>query len=165
MSNIPSLYIQGKTDAEKIAELIAYLPTLSSALERELSSIDFSNLNENLSSRISNSITEHQDLTGFVSKNYSKNHFYDKKAVDEIASTLSEQIEDAVKDIENTLSQYSNAINTLSENVSSLAGDVSALGQTVGKLDDYVNDYGGVLNVTLQYELREIKKRLKTLEG
>lgn len=72
---------KGTTDAENIQDIMSYLSTLSSAIDRELLSIDFSNLNTNLADRINKSVTEHQDLSGFASKNYAKNHFYDKESV------------------------------------------------------------------------------------
>ena len=70
MSNIPIPFIQGQTDAERVTEISSYLQSLSSAIDRELMSIDSSNLNEDLRMRIDSSLTEHQDLTGFASKNY-----------------------------------------------------------------------------------------------
>ncbi len=81
MSNIPIPFIQGQTDAERVTEISSYLQSLSSAIDRELMSIDSSNLNEDLRMRIDSSLTEHQDLTGFASKNYLKNHFYEKEEV------------------------------------------------------------------------------------
>lgn len=93
MSNIPVPFIQGTTDAEKVTEIASYLKSLSSAVERELMSIDSSNLNEDLRTRIDSSLTEHQDLSGFASKNYLKNHFYEKEHVENLLKlrvTLSE---------------------------------------------------------------------------
>lgn len=81
MSDIPMFSARGNTDSEKIAEIMSYLSGLSSSIDRELLSIDFSNLNGDLADRINKSVTEHQDLSGFASKNYAKNHFYDKESV------------------------------------------------------------------------------------
>lgn len=73
MSDFPALSLRGKTDSEKLAELISYLPSLTSSIEREMMSLDFSNLNEDLQKKISSGITEHQDLSGFSSKIYTQN--------------------------------------------------------------------------------------------
>lgn len=93
MSNIPIPFIQGATDTEKVTEIASYLKSLSSAVERELMSIDSTNLNGDLRARIESSLTEHQDLTGFASKNYLKNHFYEKEHIENLLKlrvTLSE---------------------------------------------------------------------------
>jgi hypothetical protein len=93
MSNIPIPFIQGATEAEKVTEIASYLKSLSSAVERELMSIDSTNLNGDLRARIESSLTEHQDLTGFASKNYLKNHFYEKEHIENLLKlrvTLSE---------------------------------------------------------------------------
>ena len=155
MSDFPVLSLRGSTDAERLAELASYIPSLTSAIEREMMSLDFSNLNEGLQQRINNSITEHQDLSGFASKNYAKNHFYEKKEVDGIK----EELEDNIEDVENQLSQYAK-----SSELSALSQQISNLTTTVNKLNSYVFDTGRWLNVTLQYELREIKDSLKALE-
>lgn len=155
MSDFPVLSLRGSTDAERLAELASYIPSLTSAIEREMMSLDFSNLNEGLQQRINNSITEHQDLSGFASKNYAKNHFYEKKEVDGIK----EELEDNIEDVENQLSQYAK-----SSELSALSQQISDLTTAVNKLNSYVFDTGSWLNVTLQYELREIKDRLKALE-
>lgn len=101
MSNIPIPFIQGATDAEKVTEIASYLKSLSSAVERELMSIDSSNLNEDLRTRIDSSLTEHQDLTGFASKNYLKNHFYNKEHVDNLL-----KLKVAFSELETILSGY-----------------------------------------------------------
>lgn len=82
MSDIPMFSAKGSTDAEKVQEIISYLSNLSSAVDRELLSIDFSNLNSDLANRINKSVTEHQDLSAFASKNYTKNNFYNKETID-----------------------------------------------------------------------------------
>ena len=155
MSDFPVFSPRGTTDSAKLEELISYLPSLSSAIEREMMSLDFSNLNANLRSRIESGITEHQDLSGFASKNYAKNHFYEKEVVDGIK----EELEDNIEDVENQLSQYAK-----SSELSALSQQISNLTTAVNKINSYVFDTGSWLNVTLQYELREIKDRLNALE-
>lgn len=82
MSDLPIFSARGSTESEKLAEIASYLPSLTSALNRAFLSIDFSNLNPDLADRINKGITEHQDLTGYSSKNHSK------KVANEIATTL-----------------------------------------------------------------------------
>ena len=116
MSNIPVPFIQGATDAEKVTEIASYLKSLSSAVERELMSIDSSNLNEDLRTRIDSSLTEHQDLTGFASKNYLKNHFYEKKMVDIKLDNLEKAVD---KEISSAITPISNSVNSISQTVGS----------------------------------------------
>ena len=73
MSDLPIFSARGRTDSERLSELIAYLPSLSSAIDRQMMSLDYSNLNEDLRKKIDSGITEHQDLSGYASKNYVKN--------------------------------------------------------------------------------------------
>lgn len=155
MSDFPVFSPRGTTDSAKLTELISYLPSLTSAIEREMMSLDFSNLNEGLRSRIESGITEHQDLSGFASKNYAKNHFYDKDTVDGIK----DEIEGNIDRVEGKLAEYAKA-----SELSALSQQISILTATVNKLNSYVFDTGSWLNVTLQYELRDIKDRLKALE-
>ena len=68
MSDLPIFSAQGKTDSEKLAELIKFLPSLSSAIDRQMSSLDFNNLNESLRKRIEDSVTEHQDLSEYATR-------------------------------------------------------------------------------------------------
>lgn len=153
MSNIPVPFIQGATDAERVTEIASYLKSLSSAVERELMSIDSSNLNEDLRTRIDSSLTEHQDLSGFASKNYLKNHFYEKEHVENLLKlrvTLSE--------LESILSGYV-----------STSGLTSALGNYYTKTqieNDLIGDTGNINWGTgrrrtvveyVQYELDKIK--------
>ncbi len=70
MIDIPVPMITGNNDTEKINSIISYLQQLSTALERELMSIDYSNLSIELSKRIENSLTEHQDLSAYATKAY-----------------------------------------------------------------------------------------------
>jgi hypothetical protein len=88
MSDIPMFSARGTTDAERLSEVMSYLSSLSSAIDRELLSIDFSNLNSDLADRINKGITEHQDLSGFASKNYAKNNFTSFNYVNGITETL-----------------------------------------------------------------------------
>lgn len=155
MSNIPIPFIQGSTDAEKVTEIASYLKSLSSAVEREFMSIDSTNLNGDLRERIESSLTEHQDLTGFASKNYLKNHFYEKEHIE----TFLDSINDSISNLRDSLSEFAK-----SSDVTALARQVESLATTVEKLNDYVFDTGNILNVTLQYELGKIKDRLDKLE-
>lgn len=116
MSNIPVPFIQGATDAERVTEIASYLKSLSSAVERELMSIDSSNLNEDLRVRIDSSLTEHQDLTGFASKNYLKNHFYEKEMVDIKLDNLEKAVD---KEISSAVTPISNSVNSISQTVGS----------------------------------------------
>lgn len=88
MSDIPVPSIRGNTDTERVTEMISYLSSLSSAIDRAFLSIDFSNLNEDLADRINKSITEHQDLTGYASKNYAKKNFTSFEFVDGVKVAL-----------------------------------------------------------------------------
>lgn len=124
MSDFPVFSPRGTTDSAKLEELISYLPSLSSAIERELMSLDFSNLNSNLRSRIESGITEHQDLSGFASKNYAKNHFYEKEVVDE-----------KIKVIQSDINGLKGTLSNLSTNVSYLSTTVSSLEDRVKKLE------------------------------
>ena len=124
MSDFPVFSPRGTTDSAKLEELISYLPSLSSAIEREMMSLDFSNLNANLRSRIESGITEHQDLSGFASKNYAKNHFYEKEVVDGIKKELEADVRGVISDM-TTLSSY----------VSALSSKVSVLEESVKKLE------------------------------
>lgn len=155
MSNIPIPYIQGATDTERVTEIASYLKSLSSAVERELMSIDSSNLNGDLRERIESSLTEHQDLTGFASKNYLKNHFYEKDAIE----TFLDGINNSITKLRDSISGFAKA-----SDVSALAQQVESLATTVENLNDYVFDTGSILNATLQYELRKIDERLNKLE-
>jgi hypothetical protein len=114
MSNIPIPFIQGATDAEKVTEIASYLKSLSSAVERELMSIDSTNLNEELRTRIDSSLTEHQDLTGFASKNYLKNHFYEKEMVDIKLDNLEKAVD---VEISSAVTPISNSVNSISQTV------------------------------------------------
>ena len=116
MSNIPIPFIQGQTDAERVTEISSYLQSLSSAIDRALMSIDSSNLNEDLRMRIDSSLTEHQDLTGFASKNYLKNHFYEKETVD---NTLDKLEKNVAKNISNAVTPVANSVNSISQTVGS----------------------------------------------
>ena len=124
MSDFPVFSPRGTTDSAKLEELISYLPSLSSAIEREMMSLDFSNLNANLRSRIESGITEHQDLSGFASKNYAKNHFYEKEVVDGIKKELEADVRGVISDMA-TLSSY----------VSALSSKISELEESVKKLE------------------------------
>ena len=124
MSDFPVFSPRGTTDSAKLEELISYLPSLSSAIEREMMSLDFSNLNANLRSRIESGITEHQDLSGFASKNYAKNHFYEKEVVDGIK-----------KELEGDIRVVISNMSTLSSYVSALSSTVSELDARVKKLE------------------------------
>lgn len=90
MSDFPALSLRGKTDSEKLAELISYLPSLTSSIEREMMSLDFSNLNEDLQKKISSGITEHQDLSGYSSKNYTQNRIGEAKSYADIQAHYAE---------------------------------------------------------------------------
>lgn len=136
MSDFPVLSLRGSTDAERLAELASYIPSLTSAIEREMMSLDFSNLNEGLQQRINNSITEHQDLSGFASKNYAKNHFYEKKEVD-----------DRLKPIKTDVSTHAGKIDSLERYV---------FGDTGTNLQSVLS--------SIQTEITAIKKRLDRLE-
>ena len=124
MSDFPVFSPRGTTDSAKLEELISSLPSLSSAIEREMMSLDFSNLNANLRSRIESGITEHQDLSGFASKNYAKNHFYEKEVVDGIK-----------KELEGDIRVVISNMSTLSSYVSALSSTVSELDARVKKLE------------------------------
>ena len=66
--------------------------------------------------RIDSSITEHQDLTGFASKNYLKIHFYEKETVD---NTLDKLEKNVAKNISNAITPVANSVNSISQTVGS----------------------------------------------
>ena len=163
MSDLPIFSARGSTESEKLAEIASYLPSLTSALNRAFLSIDFSNLNPDLADRINKGITEHQDLTGYSSKNHSK------KVANEIATTLVNGVRDelsgqidAIRALLKTDYYSSSEIDSKLEEIQE---SIDAIQKTVKSLDDYVNGYGGWYDATLQYELRRIKERLDKLEG
>ena len=132
MSDIPMFSARGTTDAERLSEVMSYLSSLSSAIDRELLSIDFSNLNSDLADRINKGITEHQDLSGFASKNYAKNNFTSFNYVNGIRETLDGDISAINNIIGDWYSgfPYSNVTYELYElrnRVSALENRVSAL--------------------------------------
>lgn len=92
MSDIPVPSIRGKTDSERVAEVVSYLSSLSSAVDRALLSIDFTNLNEGLAERINQSITEHQDLSGYASKSYAKKNYTSFSFVNGVKTALEGEI-------------------------------------------------------------------------
>ena len=157
MSDFPVLSLRGSTDAERLAELASYIPSLTSAIEREMMSLDFSNLNEGLQQRINNSITEHQDLSGFASKNYAKNHFYEKGDVDnkldKLDKSLSQEITDTVKPV-------SQSVNTLNGVVGSYSSGFSK-----GTLCALVEEiYHQLFERSGLFESDTILDRIKALE-
>lgn len=129
MSDFPALSLRGKTDSEKLAELISYLPSLTSSIEREMMSLDFSNLNEDLQKKISSGITEHQDLSGYASKNYTKKITNELEL--EIQSTQYglTQLEGYVGD----WSEFSNY--TMTEEIRSLYNEIVQIKEKLSKLE------------------------------
>lgn len=76
MTDIPVPMIMGLSDSEKITNIISYLSQLVSALERALTSVDFSNLSQELAKRINDSLTKHQDLSAYATTAFVKNQGY-----------------------------------------------------------------------------------------
>ena len=132
MSDIPMFSARGNTDTERLSEIMSYLTNLSSAIDRELLSIDFSNLNSDLAGRINKSITEHQDLSSFASKNYAKKNFTSF----ELVNAIKEELETEINKINAVVGNWSyefpyesitEAISELKEKVSLLEERISAL--------------------------------------
>ncbi len=144
MSDFPALSLRGKTDAEKLAELVSYIPSLTSAIEREMMSLDFSNLNEGLQQRINSSLTEHQDLSGFASKNYAKNHFYEKGVVDDKLDNLDKALSQEITDTVKPVSQSVNTLNGVVGSYSSSFGE-GTLCAMVEKIYHQLFERGGLL--------------------
>lgn len=145
MSDLPIFSARGKTDSERLSELIAYLPSLSSAIDRQLMSLDFNNLNENLRSRIENSVTEHQDLTGYASKNYAKKNFPSFGYVDGVKEELEYYLSGLISYIEG----LEEIINPMAETISIMQTRIDELEEAVGNRytkseidDDIIGDLG-----------------------
>lgn len=112
MSELPAFSPKGRTDSEKISEIISYLMILSSALDREMLSIDSPNLNKKLSDKIDGSIQEHQDLSGYASKNYVKSNCYTKNEVYTTSQTYSNtEIDRKIEDVEDKFDDYTTTAN------------------------------------------------------
>ena len=144
MSDFPALSLRGKTDSEKLAELISYLPSLTSSIEREMMSLDFSNLNEDLQKKISSGITEHQDLSGYASKNFAKKNFTSYQYVDGVKTELNAYIER----LENLVEGLSVVVSGLSETITIMQNDISNRYTKAEIDDDIVGDLGttGIFN-------------------
>lgn len=141
MSDIPMFSARGTTDAERLSEVMSYLSSLSPAIDRELLSIDFSNLNSDLADRINKGITEHQDLSGFASKNYAKNNFTSFGYVNGVKDVIDANIDSINTVLGNWYSgfPYSNVTDelyTLKGNVSSLETIVSELQERITALEN-----------------------------
>ena len=129
MSDFPALSLRGKTDSEKLAELISYLPSLTSSIEREMMSLDFSNLNEDLQKKISSGITEHQDLSGYASKNYTK------KIANELESEI-QSTQYGLTQLEGYVGNWSGFSNyTMTEEIRSLYNEIVELKERLSKLE------------------------------
>lgn len=129
MSDFPALSLRGKTDSEKLAELISYLPSLTSSIEREMMSLDFSNLNEDLQKKISSGITEHQDLSGYASKNYTK------KITNELESEI-QSTQYGLTQLEGYVGDWSEFSNyTMTEEIRSLYNEIIGLKERLSKLE------------------------------
>jgi hypothetical protein len=129
MSDFPALSLRGKTDSEKLAELISYLPSLTSSIEREMMSLDFSNLNEDLQKKISSGITEHQDLSGYASKNYTK------KITNELESEI-QSTQYGLTQLEGYVGDWSEFSNyTMTEEIRSLYNEIIVLKEKLSKLE------------------------------
>jgi hypothetical protein len=86
MSDIPIPMIHGANDSEKIREIEAYLSRLSEVLIRELSSIGFQNLSQDLAQKINNVVESHQDLSEYATKSYVKDNFIDNEEIEAYAT-------------------------------------------------------------------------------
>jgi hypothetical protein len=86
MSDIPIPMIHGTTDSEKIREIESYLSRLSEVLIRELSSIGFQNLSQDLAQKINNAVESHQDLSEYATKSYVKDNFIDNDEIEAYAT-------------------------------------------------------------------------------
>lgn len=97
MSDIPIFSSKGKTSDEKITEITSYLSSLYKSLDQSFLSIGFGNLNQELSDRINNSLTDHQDLTSFASKKYTKDYlssnYYDQDYINSQNAAINENID------------------------------------------------------------------------
>lgn len=101
---LPYPNITGKTDVERLNNLIAYTTQLYNVLRVILTSLDTSNLTQDLAQKIENSIKEHQDLS-----EYSTTAYVDR-ADDELQDDIdtlygnlddvNERIDSEVKDLE-----------------------------------------------------------------
>lgn len=104
MSDIPIFSSKGKTSDEKITEITSYLSSLYKSLDQSFLSIGFGNLNQELSDRINNSLTDHQDLTSFASKKYTKDYlssnYYDQDSINAQNKVINENIEGLGKTVD-----------------------------------------------------------------
>lgn len=126
MSDIPKFSARGTTDAERLSEVMSYLSSLSSSIDRELLSIDFSNLNSDLADRINKGITEHQDLSGFASKNYTQkrigeaNNYAESQAYNAEISAKSFASDEA----ESAKSYAGGLVSALRDEIMGMIGDI-----------------------------------------
>ena len=118
MSDLPVFSAQGKTDSEKLAELIKFMPSLSSAIDRQMSSLDFNNLNESLRKRIEDSVTEHQDLSEYATRAHTWR----------VQNGLSNEIQSLSDEIQS----LSDEIKNLKSKINELFGRVEDLESKVG---------------------------------
>lgn len=153
MSDIPIPMIHGTTDSEKIRETEAYLSRLSEVLIRELSSISFQNLSQDLSQKINNAVESHQDLSEYASKRYVKDNFIDNE---EIASYATESWVSGNFVYDSTFSNLEHRVDELVELVNGLGGSVSNHSASLAEIDELLNGDG--------YFNKGIIKRLKAVE-
>lgn len=144
MSDIPIFSAQGKTDSEKLAELIKFMPSLSSAIERQVSSLDFNNLNESLRNRIENSITEHQDLSGFSTNAYTNRKHNE---------AVSDAIYYAGDAYDRACSYAASEASSAEENAKSYAASKASSAEQNAK------SYADILFQSLEQALEEIKTK------
>lgn len=161
MSDIPMFSARGNTDAERISEMMSYLSNLSSAIDRELLSIDFSNLNSDLADRINKGITEHQDLTGFSSKNYTKGKIEEAKSY---AATQAYNAQENAKSYAETQASHaeSNAKSYAESYADSL---IEALTKTIEEIQEKAEEaYRQACTTSGWLEADTLLDRVKALE-
>jgi hypothetical protein len=93
---LPTPNIAGKTDSEKLNNLISYTTELYNILRVLLSSLDTKNFTEELAEKIENSIQEHQDLNEYATRAYvNKEDSSLQGSIDGVASDLANHNHDS----------------------------------------------------------------------
>lgn len=143
MSDIPIPMIHGATDSEKIREIESYLSRLSEVLIRELSSIGFQNLSQDLSQKISGAIESHQDLSEYATKSYVKDNFIDNEEIASYATTT--WVNNNFID-NNEISSYAKSAD-VEQKILNLNISIAEIRETIKKLQDDVDVIEGRLGI------------------
>lgn len=149
MSDIPVPMIHGATDSEKIREIESYLSRLSEVLIRELSSIGFQNLSQDLSQKINNAVESHQDLSEYATKSYVKDNFIDNDEIEEYATESY---------VEHNF-VYNSTFATFEAEFNNLSGLVSDHSTSLAEIDELLNG-DGYFNNGIIGRLKAVEEKL-----